>query len=133
MKKKYNFCLVPHVAKYILELLDLDAAGQRALCGFEPCPHPTGQKDYYRPAFSIGTDACHPGAPSLRGVSVYLGETVGTPKHGQALKLGTIEDLYLAFADGQYYERTVHAPVSSLRAACSVLRAPSPRQGRMQY
>jgi hypothetical protein len=112
-----HFCLVPKVAKRVLDLLALDTAGQRALCGFEPCPRPTGPASFYKPVYSIGTGACHPGVPSLRGIRVKVCETVGTPKSSQPLKLGFIEELYLASADAPYYERTADAPSSSQRAS----------------
>jgi hypothetical protein len=112
-----HFCLAPKVAKRVLDVLALDAAGQRALCGFEPCPRPTGPASYYKPVCCIGTGACHPEVPSLRGIRVKVGETVGTPKSSQPLKLGFIEELYLASADAPYHERAADAPSSSQRAS----------------
>ena len=112
-----HFCLVPKVAKRLLDVLALDAAGQRALCGFEPCPRPMGPASLYKPVCCIGTDACHPEVPSLRGIRVKVCETVGTPNSSQPLKLGCIEELYLASADAPYHERAADAPSSSQRAS----------------
>ena len=116
MKYMQNFCLARKVAKRVLNVLNLDAAGQRALCGFEPCLRPTGPKSSYNPVFCIGTDTCHPEVPRLRGIRVKVGETVGTPKRSQPLKLGFIEELYLASADAPYQERAADAPSSNQRA-----------------
>ena len=114
---RQNFCSARKVAERVLDMLGLDAAGQRALCGFEPCPRPTGPQSFYNPASCIGTEACHPEVPSLRGIRVKVGETVGTLKRNQPLKLGIIDKLYLASADAPYYERTAHAPSGSQRAS----------------
>jgi hypothetical protein len=119
IKKKFreNFCLLPKVAQHILQKLALDAAGQRALCGFLPCSRPTGPESFYNPVFRIGTDACHPEAFSFEHIRVMVGKTVGTATLTEVLELGTINDLYLASADAPYYEHTTDAPSNARRAA----------------
>jgi hypothetical protein len=112
-----NFCLVPKVAEHIVEMLALNAEEAKALCGFEPCLRPTGQESFCNPTFRIGTGTCHPRAPSLRGIHVYLSEGVGTPKLTDKLERGIIQELYLAPADGRYFERNANAGTTSLREA----------------